>query len=249
MSSIRFGRGAYYQFFRREDVRTRWDYHSAVQFLNGFRSDEALMATLRRHALAKGTAFSQSKVSDEQVIQILARLLVSGELLVALPHRERYPDTQLPETPVAAPPAPKEKKEKAPIVDEPTFEPEHDGVAQAGVLIAAAKAGMPFCEECARAAAEAQASPAAPARQAAPPEKPKAKPAPAQAPAPVPEPEPEPDPVAAAPAPAPVERNPTFNKNLDAEAQAAVLKAAAEDGTPFCEECERAAAALQETSA
>jgi len=37
--------------------------------------------------------------------------------------------------------------------EEPTFDSDHDGVAQAAVLLEAARAAFPFCEECARQAA------------------------------------------------------------------------------------------------
>lgn len=239
MSSIRFGRGSYYQFYRREDIRTRWDLHSALQFLNGFRSDATAMAMLRRQVSKNGTATSQANVPDEQIVQTLARMLVSGELVVAYPNRQRYPDSPPPEAeaPPAAPP-PRQKKETAPIEDEPTFDGKHDGVAQAAVLIQAARSGIPFCEECSRAAKSAPFSPAQEEKRPAPPPPPPPPPPPKPAePAPPPPvEEPEEEKVVAA---APVE--PSFGKNADGEAQAAVLFEAAKDGTPFCEECERAA--------
>lgn len=153
MSSIRFGRGSFYQFFRREDIRLHWDMHSAVQFLNRFRSDSVAMDSFRRQVLTKGTNASASKLPDEEVIQSLARMMARGEVLVALPNRERRPDTLNAEQPEAKSEAPKETKTKEAVADEPTFESNHDGVAQADVLRAAAATGIPFCEECERAAA------------------------------------------------------------------------------------------------
>lgn len=146
MSLIRFGRGREYQFLRREDLRMRWDVQSAAQFLNGFRKDAAAMAGLRRQAQATG------KVTDEQVVQIIARQLVSGEFVVALPQRQRQMDHLEVETPTAVP-APRQARAAERAADEPTFESNHDGAAQAAVLIAAAAGGFPFCEECARHAA------------------------------------------------------------------------------------------------
>ena len=156
MSSIRFGRGREYQFFRREDVRLRWDLQSAVQFLNGFRSDKAAMAGFRWQVLASGTGGPQANLADEQVIQSLGQMLASGALVVVPPDRKRHIDLLGTGTPVSAP-AEKKKatKEQAEVFeDAPTFEPDNDGAAQAKVLVAAAAGAYPFCEECARYAAQ-----------------------------------------------------------------------------------------------
>ncbi len=48
------------------------------------------------------------------------------------------------------------------------------------------------------------------------------------------------------PAPAPKKKEASDAQNVDAEAQADTLKRAAEDGTPFCEECEKARKAQKE---
>lgn len=154
MNAIRFGRGREVQFFLKRDILSRWDLRSAEQFLNRFRNDAVAMATFRREVAGKEPVLSTGKLSDVQVIQNLARMLVSGEFLVVPPDRLRQKDTL--ELPVA-PAAPAAKKTSAPAEaqeDEPTFHQEHDGVAQAGVLIAAARGGFAFCEECAKSAAE-----------------------------------------------------------------------------------------------
>ena len=65
MSSIRFGRAREYQFFRREDIRMRWDLRSAVQFLNEFRGDAVVMSNFRGQVKASTSA----NITDEQVIQ------------------------------------------------------------------------------------------------------------------------------------------------------------------------------------
>ncbi len=214
MSTIRFGRDREYRFFRREDIRARWDENSATAFLNRFRSDALAMAGFRRQIHA-----GAAKLSDDEVIKRVARLLVSGELVVVRPQHERVKD-ELPPTPPEAPPPP-EKKEAAPVEvpeDEPTFAPDNHGELQAAVLITAARTGVAFCEECQRLAEEEQ-------QKMAPPPKPVAKTAP------------------------PIERReteqksgPTFPPNHDGEAQAEVLIAAAKEGIPFCEECARMAA-------
>jgi hypothetical protein len=153
MSSIRFGRGREYQFFREEDVRRRWDLRAAVQFLNGFRADPVAMATFRRQ-VSKEIGASAAKLSDEQVIQSLARMLVVGEFVVALPERQRHRDPLELREPVAAASAPRSSTPAEVVEDEPTFQHDHDAVMQAAVLIAAARDGVPFCEECAKRAAQ-----------------------------------------------------------------------------------------------
>ncbi|MBI2685712.1 MAG: hypothetical protein HYX27_05310 [Acidobacteria bacterium] len=154
MSLIRFGRGRDYQFFRREDIRMRWDLRSATQFLGGFRNNAVAMETFRREALKISGGAGSSTLSDEQVLQIIARQLVSGDLMVALPYRERQaPQLRFIEDAPAAAPPPAAKVAERPE-DGPTFIGNHDGVAQAAALIAAAKAAYPFCEECAKHAAD-----------------------------------------------------------------------------------------------
>jgi len=157
MSAIRFGRGQDYQFFRQEDIRRSWDLRSAVQFLNGFRADAVAMANFRRQ-VKKDIIASPANLSDEQVIQSLARLMVSGEFMVALPERQRHRDPLELRAPVTAPSAPRDSAPVEVVEDDPTFENDHDGVAQAAVLIDAARAGFPFCAECAKYAAEQQAN-------------------------------------------------------------------------------------------
>lgn len=152
MSAIRFGRGREYQFFRREDMRMRWDLRSAVQFLNGYRSDAVAMNHFRRE-VAKGITAAPGNLSEEQVIQSLARMLVAGEFLVVLPHRLQHKDPIDLGAPAPAPAAPRESTPAEVVEDHPTFENDHDGVAQAMVLLAAAENAFPFCEECARQAA------------------------------------------------------------------------------------------------
>jgi hypothetical protein len=148
MSLIRFGRGREFQFFRREDIRMRWDLRSATQLLSEFRSDPVAMATLRRQAMTTGAGGAQGNLTDEQVIQVIARQMVAGELVVALPQRERKMLAVRPPAEASAPQEQPPARVAERPEDEPTFDSGHDGVAQAAVLIAAAKAAYPFCEEC-----------------------------------------------------------------------------------------------------
>lgn len=215
----------------------RWDLKAATQFLNGFRSDAVAMAQFRRQAMAGGAGAGPGALSEEQLIQVIARQMVSGELLVVLPQRERQ--ISIPRAPAAvqeAPP-PRERRAAEPEEEIDTFDSDHDGVAQAAVLIAAAKAAFPFCQECQKHMVEQMMAPApARARQSSPtpePAPPPPPPTPAPPP-PTPAPPPEPEPVV------PVDdAPPLFDPNHDGEAQAAVLIAAAKEAYPFCEECQK----------
>ena len=215
----------------------RWDLKAATQFLNGFRSDAVAMAQFRRQAMAGGSGAGPGALTEEQLIQVIARQMVSGELLVVLPQRERQ--VSIPAAVQEAPP-PRERRAAEPEEEIDTFDRDHDGVAQAAVLIAAAKAAFPFCQECQKHMVEQMMAPAPPrARQSSPapepePPPPPAPPAPAPPPPRAPEPEPEPAPVV------PVDdAPPSFDPNHDGEAQAAVLIAAAKEAYPFCEECQK----------
>lgn len=150
MSQIRFGRGRVYEFFRREDIKSRWDLESATRFLRGFRSDFSAMESFRSHVLST-VAVGSSGLTDEQVIASYARLLVSGDVVVAMPARERrlgHLSVVVPPEAAAAPaPAPATQQEEQ---EQPTFIDNHDGVAQAEVLITAARNASPLCEECQR---------------------------------------------------------------------------------------------------
>ncbi len=211
----------------------RWDLKAATQFLNGFRSDAVAMAQFRRQALAAGAGAGPGALSEEQLIQVIARQMVSGELLVVLPQRERQVSTPRPAAVQQEAPPPRERKAAEPEEEVDTFDSDHDGVTQAAVLIAAAKAAFPFCQECQKHMVEQMmAAPPPRARQAPPP------PAPEPPPPPAPEPVPEPAPVAIKEK-EPDDAPPLFDRNHDGEAQAAVLIEAAKEAYPFCEECQK----------
>ena len=149
MSDIRFGRGREYQFFRREDIRVRWDLASAVQFLNNHRGNALTMSHFRQE-VAKRTLTKAEDLTEEQIIQSMARMLAAGEFVVLLPLRMRHRDPIDLGEPAPAPSGPRDPKPVEVIEDEPTFESNHDGVRQAAALLAAAELAYPFCEECAR---------------------------------------------------------------------------------------------------
>lgn len=214
MSSIRFGATHEFQLLRREEVRTRWTLETALDFLKRFRNDTAALSGFRRLVPSKGRGITAA-TSDQQLFHAIAKMMVSGELLIVKPQGlidHGHLSLKVTASAVAeAPPA--ERKEPEIIEETNTFDSDHDGVAQAAALRAAAANGVPFCAECARYAAE-QAAIVRPA---------------AKPPAPAPPPP--------APEPAPL----TFKKDANAVRQAATLIQAAEEGLPFCEECNRLA--------
>jgi len=214
MSSIRFGATHEFQLLRREEVRTRWTLETALDFLKRFRNDTSALAGFRRLVPSKGRGISAA-ANDQQLFQTIAKMMVSGELLIVKPQGLiDHGHLSLKVTAAAATEAPPaERKEQEIIEESNTFDSDHDGVAQAAALRAAAANGVPFCAECSRYAAE-QAAVVRPA----------AKP-PVQAPPPKP------------PEPAPL----TFKKDANAVRQAATLIEAAEEGIPLCEECNRLA--------
>ncbi len=220
----------------------RWDLKAATQFLNGFRSDAVAMAQFRRQALTAGAGVGPGALSEDQLIQVIARQMVSGELLVVLPQRERQVSTPRPAAVQQEAPPPRERKAAEPEEEVDTFDNDHDGVTQAAVLIAAAKAAFPFCQECQKHMVEEMMAAPPPRARQAPPQPAPEPPPPPPPPAPVPEPEPEP---VTEPAPVATEAKepddapPLFDSNHDGEAQAAVLIAAAKEAYPFCEECQK----------
>ena len=214
MSSIRFGATHEFQLLRREEVRTRWTLETALDFLKRFRNDTVALAGFRRLVPSKGRGITAA-ANDQQLFQSIAKMMVSGELLLVKPQGlidHGHLSLKVTAAPVAEAP-PTERAEPTIVEVTNTFESDHDGVSQAVALRAAAANGAPFCAECARYAAEQSAI-----------VRPAAKP-----PAPAPPPP--------APEPAPL----TFKKDANAARQAATLIAAAEEGIPFCEECNRLA--------
>jgi hypothetical protein len=134
-----------------------WDRAFALQFLARFQRRPLAMAHLR--ALLRERYRAHAQLSDDALLAEIAALLRTGELTVGYishlsggtsgsdseqtqPVRRAAPEA----APARAAPASKEEQEEA-----PTFA-NHDGVAQADALRAAAANGVPFCEECAAAA-------------------------------------------------------------------------------------------------
>jgi hypothetical protein len=144
MSTIRFGATHEYQILRREEVRSRWTKETALRFLGRFKNDPVALAGFRK--------LVPNSRSEQGLLDEVARMMVSGQLLIV---EQRglvdHNHLSLKITPSEAPaPPPQRASEPEPEEEAPTFAAEHDGQAQAATLVAAASAGVPFCEECAR---------------------------------------------------------------------------------------------------
>ena len=174
MSSIRFGATHEFQLLRREEVRTRWTLETALPFLKRFRNDSAALAGFRRLVPSQGRGITAAS-TDQQLFQAIAKMMVSGELLIVKPQGLiDHGHLSLKVIAAAVREAPPAQRKEPEIVEETnTFDSDHDGVAQAAVLRSAAADGVPFCAECARLAAQQGAivrpatKPPAPARESA----------------------------------------------------------------------------------
>ncbi len=136
----------------------------ALLFLLKFKSDLSGMALLRRFAAYSGGQTSLSRMSDHQLLKLLAAGISNQQIQVVL-HKGSAPLTggagqpAPPSTPTPQPrasvtrPAPLEsiKPVTAPPPIEETILAAVDPAAQAATLRSAAQSGAPFCEECAKA--------------------------------------------------------------------------------------------------
>jgi hypothetical protein len=140
------------------------DRHIALNFLSRFRRDPIAVARLRNmlHQRSPGANLlmpTLSVSSMDQMFATLANLLATRALIPSyrlhatagtVSDDEKLAPVRSSSPTAAAPlPSSKQKEEEA---EEPTF-PDNDGAAQAAALRAAAVTGVPFCEECAKAAA------------------------------------------------------------------------------------------------
>lgn len=136
----------------------------ALLFLLKFKSDLSGMALLRRFAAYNSGQPSLSRISDHQVLKILARSISDRQIQVVL-HKGSAPfrgGSGQPSIPKPAPPQPKAtaarpappepiKTVAAPLPMEEAVFASVDVAAQAATLKSAAQSGAPFCEECAKA--------------------------------------------------------------------------------------------------
>ena len=126
----------------------------AVQFLNQFRDDVFAQRTLRR-LLGATHPFAD----DESVSGDVALRIGRGIWLARQPTFQLYPSGGKPAA-AEAPAFPKEERSPAPpspAGDSPIFPSDIDPAAIAQAQKDAAAAGVPFCEECVKAALAQQA--------------------------------------------------------------------------------------------
>ena len=151
---------------------TLGDSVSAQLFLSEATGDDGAQVRLRCTALAMADGTDLSRLDEQQLVDLLAPWLADGWLHIGSSKPAVY---QL--VPVSAPaaaaalstaPAPAPASAPRPAAPSPspapvdsTFAPNLDIEAMVAALRAAAQTGVPFCEECARAAAQQQVAEAA----------------------------------------------------------------------------------------
>ncbi len=138
---------------------------SARQWLGRHIGDDAAMARLRLLAGSAGVEATPLILDDQALADQLAARIATGAIRVcgARQAPKLYGVTSTPVAAAAAPapssatPAPAPAAKAAPAPAETTFGSGMDPAAMAATLREAARDGVPFCEECARAAAMAAA--------------------------------------------------------------------------------------------
>ena len=141
------------------------DATAARQWVGRFVGDDVMMARLRQLALAAGAEASPQMCDDHAMVERIAAGIMAGSMRVCGPAKAlplyglaavRAPAA------ASAPPAPSPSPPRAASVAtappvETTFGSDLDVAAMVAVLVQAAQDGVPFCEECARAAVRAVA--------------------------------------------------------------------------------------------
>jgi hypothetical protein len=143
-------------FWRSQIARFR-DSKSAIQFLSAVKVDARAMSDLRGLLFESRLRIDVSRLTDDQVLAEIARLIWLGHLVVANDREGRSGassqpagPTQIAQTPAGVP------VRSGPQSQEPepaTLPSNLNSIAQAAALSAAAANGTPFCAQCAAAAA------------------------------------------------------------------------------------------------
>lgn len=125
--------------------------------------DDAQNAELRLRADALADGGDWSRLDEFTVREHLATALEQGRLLAGTTARPELlrlvpPMVAAPPPPPPAASSPRAAPTAAPPPPDGTFDVELDVAAMVAVLQQAAEDGVPFCEECARRAAEAEAA-------------------------------------------------------------------------------------------
>lgn len=122
------------------------------QWLRQFKGDAASMLVLRTIML-QDRAVDRFRASDDQVLDSVARLLVSGRFHVHTPAAPAAASSPAagPETAVPFPIGERKKwrpdSRKPELADPSTFSDDLDGHLQSSALLSAAAHGVPFCPE------------------------------------------------------------------------------------------------------
>lgn len=150
----------HYFFWRRQEIRFTDDTDSALeitafsdgkstqQFLSQFRNNYYAMCGLRALLSESRQWIDASRFTADQVLAEVSRLILAGDLGVALRPYEYYLGTSSTQLSGAPPPLPASSPLAASKFEEsepPTFPNDLNGVIQAAALSAAAASGAPFC--------------------------------------------------------------------------------------------------------
>ena len=146
------------------DSQTFPDRSTAAIWVRQFRSDAIIMADLRSVVAAHSRAGSQLwRKNDEQILDDLSWLLSEGVLHVhrvpgpATAWLSGAPQSSAPDVAPVSRPSPARSAAASPVErileEADTFTSQLDAAAMAAVLTDASASGVPFCEECAKAAA------------------------------------------------------------------------------------------------
>ncbi len=136
------------------------DLGAAQQWLARCLGDDAAMARLRGTAQALADGVDLSRADEHAVTEQLAHALADGRLRAgfgATPTLRRLVLAPAAPAPPPASASPRAAPVAPPPAVETTFNPNLDVASMVAVLVQAAQDGVPFCEECARAAAKRQA--------------------------------------------------------------------------------------------
>jgi hypothetical protein len=163
---VALGRWRLFWWFERPKPQAellRWNNSAAALWVGGFRRRNDALPVFRR-LLAQHHVTDEWRSGDDGLIRLVTDAVARDRLLVYewRPQREGG-GTNPEETQTLAPAFPLEERrvasssqEQAP--DTPLFPDDAELVAIAGVLKSASEAGIPFCEECAKAAAARKGS-------------------------------------------------------------------------------------------
>jgi hypothetical protein len=144
----RLGISNYHLFWRRQAQRYL-DPAAARLVLGQFKDDPIAMRDLRALLEEPVLGIRNARMTDDQVLDAVARLIAGGEVLLARewpvhggganpPQASDQPDDSTPATP-----APSTKSQSP---ENPSLPSNTDAATQAAALAAAAASGAPFCE-------------------------------------------------------------------------------------------------------